>query len=64
MEVLLGYDQTIKSLVDDILDHYENNREYLLTGKAMIVTYSRSIAIKIDQYILTVHPDWTEKLVL
>jgi type I restriction enzyme R subunit len=62
MEALLGNDQTIKSLVDDILDHYENNRENLLTGKAMIVAYSRGIAIKIYQYILTVHPDWTEKV--
>jgi len=62
MEALLGNDQTIKSLVDDILEHYENNRENLLTGKAMIVAYSRSIAIKIYQYILNVHPDWTEKV--
>lgn len=62
MEALLGNEQTIKSLVDDILDHYENNRENLLTGKAMIVAYSRSIAIKIYQYILTIHPDWTEKI--
>ena len=44
MEVVLGNDNTINSLVCDILDHYENNRENLLTGKAMIVAYSRSIA--------------------
>lgn len=62
IEALLGNEQTIKSLVDDILYHYENHRENLLTGKAMIVAYSRSIAIKIYQYILTVHPDWTEKV--
>ena len=40
MEAVLGNDETISSLVDDILDHYENNRENLLTGKAMIVAYS------------------------
>lgn len=62
MEALLGNEQTIKSLVDDILYHYENHRENLLTGKAMIVAYSRNIAIKIYKYILTVHPDWTEKV--
>ena len=39
--------QTIASLVDDILDHYENYRAHLLTGKAMIVAYSRPIAMKI-----------------
>lgn len=47
METILGHDDTIKSLVDDILDHYENYRENLLTGKAMIVAYSRAIAMKI-----------------
>lgn len=47
MEAILGNDNTLDSLVHDILDHYENNREYLLTGKAMIVAYSRSIAMKI-----------------
>ena len=62
MEALLGNEQTIKSLVDDILYHYENYRENLLTGKAMIVAYSRGIAIKIYQYILTLHPNWTEKV--
>ena len=36
MEAVLGNDNTINSLVRDILDHYENNRENLLTGKAMI----------------------------
>jgi len=47
MEAILGNDKTIESLVNDILDHYENYRENLLTGKAMIVAYSRPIAIKI-----------------
>ena len=46
----------------DILDHYENNREYLLTGKAMIVAYSRSIAMKIYKRILALRPNWEEKV--
>ena len=62
MEAILGADQTIRSLVDDILDHYENYRENLLTGKAMIVAYSRPIAMKIYQRILTLRPAWTEKV--
>ena len=47
MEAVLGNEKTINSLVDDILSHYENHREHLLTGKAMIVAYSRPIAMKI-----------------
>ena len=53
MEAVLGADETLDSLVSDIIDHYENNREYLLTGKAMIVAYSRPIAIKIYHKILS-----------
>ena len=62
MEAILGNDHTIASLVDDILDHYENYRAGLLTGKAMIVAYSRPIAMKIYKRILQLRPDWTEKL--
>ena len=62
MEALLGNDNTINSLVNDILFHYENYRENLLTGKAMIVAYSREIAIKIYQRILQLRPNWQEKI--
>ena len=60
-EELLGNENTINSLVDDILKHYEENREKLLTGKAMIVAYSRPIAMKIYRRILELRPDWAEK---
>lgn len=62
MEAILGHDDTIKSLVNDILDHYENYRENLLTGKAMIVAYSRAIAMKIYKRILEIRPGWEEKV--
>ena len=62
MEEVLGNDQTIDSLVKDILAHYEENRENLLTGKAMIVAYSRGIAMKIYRRILELRPNWNEKV--
>lgn len=62
MEAILGNENTINSLVSDILDHYEGNREHLLTGKAMIVAYSRQIAMKIYKRILELRPSWTEKV--
>ena len=62
MEAILGNEQTIASLVDDILNHYENYRADLLTGKAMIVAYSREIAMKIYNRILELRPGWTEKV--
>lgn len=62
LEELLGAPETIDSLVDDILKHYEENRQQELTGKAMIVAYSRPIAIRIYQNILEKRPDWGEKV--
>ena len=62
MEAVLGAEETIDSLVKDILEHYENYRENLLTGKAMIVAYSRPIAMKIYNKILELRPTWTEKV--
>ena len=64
MEAILGNEKTINSLVDDILNHYENYRENLLTGKAMIVAYSRSIAMRIYERILHERPSWTEKVAI
>ena len=62
MEAILGNDNTIDSLVCDIIDHYEKYRENLLTGKAMIVAYSRPIAMKIYKRILELRPSWKEKV--
>ena len=62
METILSDDDTINSLVCDILDHYENYRENLLTGKAMIVAYSRPIALKIYHRILELRPAWKDKV--
>jgi type I restriction enzyme R subunit len=62
MEAVLGNDATIDSLVNDILDHYENYRADLLTGKAMVVAYSRAIAMKIYNRILELRPSWKEKV--
>lgn len=58
MEEILGNEKTIDSLVSDILGHYENERQYLYTGKAMIVAYSRAIAMKIFNRILELRPSW------
>ena len=61
METLLGDDDVINSLVNDIIEHYETNREHLLTGKAMVVAYSRSIALKIYHKMLELRPAWGKK---
>ena len=62
MESVLGADSTIQSLCEDIVTHYEKYRANLLTGKAMIVAYSRPIAMKIYRKLLELRPTWNEKI--
>ena len=62
MDAVLGNDATIDTLINDIINHYENYRENLLTGKAMIVAYSREIAMKIYKRMLEVRPSWQKKV--
>jgi type I restriction enzyme R subunit len=62
MESILGAEETLTALCEDIIKHYEKNRQYELTGKAMIVAYSRPIAIKIYRKLLELRPAWTEKI--
>lgn len=62
MESVLGADSTIQSLCEDIVSHYEKYRAHLLTGKAMVVAYSRTIAMKIYRKLLEMRPEWKEKI--
>lgn len=62
MESVLGADSTVQSLCEDIVTHYEKYRATLLTGKAMIVAYSRPIAMKIYRKLLEMRPEWNEKI--
>ena len=60
MESILGAEQTITALCEDIVKHYEENRQHELTGKAMIVGYSRAIAMAIYHKLLQLRPKWEE----
>ncbi len=62
LEEILGAPATIDSLCQDIIKHYEENRQYELTGKAMIVAYSRPIAMSIYHRLLELRPNWTDKV--
>lgn len=62
LESILGADQTVTALCDDIIRHYEETRANELTGKAMIVAYSRPIAMKIYRKIMTIRPNWKDKV--
>lgn len=61
LDSILGAPQTIEELTKDILEHYEQNRASVVTGKAMIVAYSREIALKIYKRLLELRPQWKEE---
>ena len=48
-------------LCQDIVEHYEINRAHELTGKAMIVAYSRPAAMAIYQRICELRPSWKDE---
>lgn len=61
MEAIIGSPERLELLADDIIAHYED-RQYVLTGKAMIVCMSRRIAITLYRIILDKRKDWKDKV--
>lgn len=61
MEAIIGSKERLDLLADDIIAHYED-RQYVLTGKAMIVCMSRRIAIKLYRIILDKRKNWKDKV--
>lgn len=59
---ILCHPDTINSLCEDIVKHYEENRQHELTGKAMIVAYNKDAAVKIYHRLLEMRPAWTDKV--
>ncbi len=64
MDSVLGTPEVMKALCGDILEHYEQYRQYEQAGKAMIVAYSRPIAVRIREEILKMRPGWESKVKL
>lgn len=62
MDGVLAAPKVLDSLCADIVEHYEKYRQYEQTGKAMIVAYSRPMAIKIYEKILSLREDWKDKI--
>jgi len=57
MEALVGAEQRIKNVAQDIVAHFEKRQE-VFAGKAMIVAMSRRIAAELYEEIITLKPEW------
>ncbi len=62
LDAIFDTPETIDALCRDIVEHYEENRADILAGKALIVAYSRPIAMKIYKRIMELRPAWKEKV--
>ena len=57
LEAIVGAEDRLDLIAADIVQHWEKRREAML-GKAMIVTMSRRIAVRLYEKIVALRPDW------
>ena len=57
LEAIVGAEQRITLVAEDIVTHYETRLE-ALEGKAMIVCMSRRICVDLDRELVRLRPDW------
>ena len=57
MEAIVGAENRIKQIAQDIVNHFEQRLE-VLDGKAMVVCMSRRICVDLYQELVRLRPDW------
>ena len=62
-EAIIGHRDRRKTIVTDILTHFEARQE-VFAGKAMIVATSRRIAVAMYDEVIALRPDWHDGNVL
>jgi type I restriction enzyme, R subunit len=57
LEAIVGAEERLDLIAADLVEHWEKRRQAML-GKAMIVTMSRRIAVRLYEKIVALRPDW------
>ena len=57
LEAVVGAEQRVKQIAEDIVTHFEQRLE-ALNGKAMVVCMSRRICIDLYRELVRLRPDW------
>ncbi|HLI50969.1 MAG TPA: type I restriction endonuclease subunit R, partial [Thermomicrobiaceae bacterium] len=57
LEAIVGAEDRLDLIAKDIVEHWEKRREAMI-GKAMIVTMSRRIAVRLYEKIVGLRPEW------
>ena len=59
LEAVVGAENRVKQIAEDIVDHFEQRLE-ALDGKAMVVCMSRRICIDLYNELVRLRPDWRD----
>ena len=59
LEAVVGAENRVKQIAEDIVDHFEQRLE-ALEGKAMVVCMSRRICIDLYNELVRLRPDWPD----
>ena len=59
LEAVVGAENRVKQIAQDIVDHFEQRLE-ALEGKAMVVCMSRRICVALYNELVRLHPDWCD----
>lgn len=57
LEAIVGAEERLDLIARDIVEHWDKRREAMI-GKAMIVTMSRRIAVRLYEKVVALRPDW------
>ncbi|MHB1164369.1 MAG: type I restriction endonuclease subunit R [Candidatus Nanopelagicales bacterium] len=57
LEAIVGAEDRLDLIARDIVEHWEKRRDAMV-GKAMIVTMSRRIAVRLYERIVALRPEW------
>ncbi len=57
IEAIVGHKDRLKTIAQDILNHFETRRE-VFDGKGMIVAMSRRIAVELHNEFIKLRPQW------
>ena len=57
LEAIVGSDTRLKGIAEDLINHYETRSE-TQPGKAMIVTMSREICVRLYDQVIAIKPAW------
>ncbi len=57
LEAIVGTDARLQQVAEDLITHYEKRNETQL-GKAMVVTMSRDICVRLYDKIVEIRPEW------